>query len=209
MSRRAIVVTAGAAVALLAVWYLLLWSPAGGKLSAAKTRTVAAQTENEGLQLRLSRLRSAKENEEQLRTSFGRLEEAIPGHPELARFILDANQAATDAGVEWLSITPAPPAQVDAALPPTVSLQMNVTGTYSESLDYLDRMYGMPRTLVIDALALSPGGGTSADDLSIAMTARIFTTELPASALPVTPPTTVPAAGSSATPTTTVPAVHS
>jgi Tfp pilus assembly protein PilO len=184
MTRRVLVFGVAAAAVLLAVWFLLLWSPQGNKLSDAKKRTAAAETQNSQLQLRLSRLQAAQKDAPELMATGEELRRAVPASPDLAQFILDANDAATAAGVDFLSISPQPPQAPSGAGPSVVSLQISVTGSYAEVINYLDRLDDLPRLVVVDKLGLTPGGaaGGAPDDLSVSITARMFTTAVPVGA---------------------------
>jgi Tfp pilus assembly protein PilO len=177
VSRRAVLITAGAALALLALWFVLLWGPQGGRLDDAQARTDVAEGQNEELELRLNRLRAAQEGVPARMAELVGLQRAVPDDPQLAQFILDANQAASDAGVEFLSISPAPPtAGTPGGLPPVITLSITVTGGYFAVLDYLDRLDELPRIVVIDSLSLTPGdtaGGSP--ELSVAISGRMFT----------------------------------
>jgi type IV pilus assembly protein PilO len=201
VNRRLVAIAFGAAVLLLALWFLLLWSPQGNKLSDAKKRTDAAQAENSTLELRLARLQAAQKDAPELMAQGEQLRRAIPETPELAQFILDANDAASAAGVDFLSISPTPPVPGVGAAPAEVHLSIAVTGTYFEVLDYLDRLNDLPRVVVIDTLGLTPGGGASAspDQMSVSIAARMFTTQAPA------PKVTKAKPGSTGTTTSTVP----
>lgn len=206
MNRRTLLLAIAAAGALLVVWFVMLWSPQSGKLGDAHDRTAAAAATNEELQLRLARLQAADAEEPELQTDFDRLRGAVPDDPELAQFILDANQAATDSGVDFLSISPGVPQQTDPTLPAAISLAITVKGGYYEALDYLEQMSGLERVVVIDTLALTPGNtSTGLADLTIAINARMFTTEvlLVAGTAPATAPTTAPPAGDASEQVTT------
>src|SRR5205823_1734241 len=67
------------------------------------------------LQDQLTRLRASKRDEPLKRSQLETLRVAVPDDPNLAQFILDANDAASRSGIEFLSITPSPPA------PPTAT----------------------------------------------------------------------------------------
>jgi type IV pilus assembly protein PilO len=187
MTRRTVLIAFGAAALLLVMWFLLLWGPQGGRLSDANDRQVAAETQNSTLELRLARLRAAQERAPELMADLEELRRAVPDEPDLAQFILDANDAASEAGVEFLSIAPGVPEQSDSLLPPTIALNISVTGGYFEVIDYLDRLSDLPRIVVVDDLTLTPSEGETGLELSVSLTARMFATAAPQ----VTPPTTV------------------
>jgi len=205
VSRRLLAIGFGGAVVLLLVWFMFLWSPQGSKLSDAKKRTANAESQSSQLQLRLSRLQAAQKQAPELMATGEELRRAIPATPDLAQFILDANDAATAAGVDFLSISPSPPAPPIGAAPSEIHLQVTVTGSYAEVINYLDRLDDLPRLVVIDNLGLTPGGaeGSSPDTLSVAIAARMFTTAVPVTVTPTTTPGATGATGGATT--TTVP----
>ena len=180
MSRRLLAFGIGAAALLLAVWFLLLWSPQGNKLDDAKKRTAAAETKSSELELRLSRLQAAQKDAPELMATSQELRRAVPATPDLAQFILDANDAASAAGVDFLSITPTPPSPTTTGGPTEIKLGINVTGSYSEVINYLDRLDDLPRVVVIDTLGLTPGATGTPDGLTVSISARMFTTAAPA-----------------------------
>jgi Tfp pilus assembly protein PilO len=202
VNRRLILISFGAALALLGLWFVFLWGPQGDKLSAAHDRTDKAEAENTTLELRLARLKAAQKDAPELMAKGEQLRRAIPETPELAQFILDANDAASAAGVDFLSISPSPPAPAVGRAPSDINLSIAVTGSYFEVLDYLDRLNALPRLVVVDTLGLSPGGGESTgatDQMSVTLAARMFTTASAAPAAGATTTTTVPAGGSTTT----------
>jgi Tfp pilus assembly protein PilO len=183
--------TLGAAVALLFIWFAFLWGPQGGDLDDAKKRIDAAEETNGALELRLSRLQASQSRAPQLQAARDELQRAIPDDPQLAQFILDANDAASAAAVDFLSISPSLP-ELGASGLPEIGLTISVTGGYFAVLDYLDRLEELPRIVVVDTLGLTPGGS---DDgplaLSVSISARMFATAAPQLGLAATT-TTVP-----------------
>lgn len=181
MSRRVFVIAVAAAALLLGLWFLLLWGPQGGRLEDARDREAAAEAQNQALELRLGRLRAAQEQAPQLVASLDRLRRAVPDDPRLAEFILDANDAASETGVEFLSISPGAPSAADGALPPVITLDISVSGEYFSVLGYLDRLEDLPRLVVVDAITLTPGEGAPAGgpELSVSISGRMFATAGP------------------------------
>jgi Tfp pilus assembly protein PilO len=224
VTRRQQLIGVAAALGVLVFWFLFLWGPQGSKLSDAKDRRERAQSEQDQLQVRIARLKSLQQDEPQKRAQLERLRVAIPDEPNLAQFILDANNAANVSGINFLSIAPSPPAPVGAvpgATPPSdpgttpapssapavINLQMSVTGGYFQVIDFVNRLNGLPRLVVIDSLNLSTGGqGTAgATTLSAEIAARLFVSETtPVAGAPGTPgattTTTAPATTSTTTP---------
>jgi Tfp pilus assembly protein PilO len=219
MNRRSILIGVGAGLAVLLIWYFLLWSPRGKSIDDAKGRQQAASDQADELEARLNQLRDAQRNEASTRAQIAQLQEAIPDEPNLAQFILDANDAATRSGIDFLSISPTPPAAGAAVDPATgapvdgapsqIVLSVSITGGYFQVLDFVNRLTDLPRIVVIDGLSVSGAAGI---DLSVQITGKMFTTQAPAGSTPTTTPgattTTVPGAPTTTTPgatTTTAP----
>jgi Tfp pilus assembly protein PilO len=178
VNRRLVLIGFGAAGALLALWFLLLWGPQGGRLEDAKERRVTAEQENSGLEIRLARLEEAQDRAPQLLADLERLRAAVPDDPALAQFILDANDVAEEAGVEFLSIAPGTPSRSTTGGPPVITLQVTVNGGYFEVLDYLDQLDELSRVVVIDSLTLTPMTENGRMDIGVQLAARMFTSEL-------------------------------
>lgn len=203
MTRKYALIAAGASVAILVAWFVLLWGPQGGKLADADEREATALAANGELELRRDRLVAAQVDVPALQAKVELLRVAVPDSPDLAQFILNANDAASASGVDFLSISPTPPAaSIDPALPAAVNLAISVDGGYFQVLDYLNRLDDMDRIVVVDTLGLTPTGGEEGGPtgLSVSVSARMFTTAAPG-ALPGAPP--VPATQTSTEVTTT------
>ena len=206
MKNRTLLIAGGVALAVLVLWYLLLFRSQSSSLDAAQERRDAAQATNDELQLRLSRLQAAQAREPELTARLETLRVAIPDDPALGQFIIDANDAAQTSGVEFLSISPTPPETNPTLGLSVVNLAIEVTGGYFQTLDYLNRLTALPRIVVVDNLNLTPGAeGDSL--LTVSLSARMFTSQVdpvagdPAAADPnATTTTTAPGA----TTTTTV-----
>jgi len=206
VNRKVVLVTSGLAVALLAAWFLALWQPKGAELSEERERAAAAEDQASQLATRIRTLEAAKANGPALAAARDRLRSAVPESPNLAQFILDANDAATTSGVSFVSISPREPApSQQAGLPPEIGLSVDIEGGYFQVLDFVEKLSDLQRVVVIDGVSVSPLGteGTAPPELKVALTGRMFTTELPGVAVPLTDPTSATSAEQADTPTTT------
>ena len=201
MNRRLIAIFGGACVVLLLAWYVLLWSPKGGELAAAKTRQAAATATADQLQVQLARLQSAKRTIPDLTDGLDRVHAAIPPSADLGQFMLDVDAQAKDAGVDFLSIAPTAPAPSTSGGPTSITLNINITGGYFQMLDFTQRLMGLPRLVVIDSMQVTPSGDATSGppQLTVGLNARMFTTQAPVSATPAAPSA---ASGAPATGTT-------
>jgi type IV pilus assembly protein PilO len=198
MKNRTIMASVLVAVAILAIWWLFLFSPARGDASKVDKDIDAAKTESRTLQTQVKQLEDLERHAPEIKSNLDRLHKAVPQTPDLASFIEEANKVATDAGVKWASVTPSQP--TDALSAGTTQLAISVTGGYYQVLDYLNRMDNLSRLVVVDQVSLS--GSTSADapepELTASFTARMFNQAAPvATATPngSTTPTSVAGGG--------------
>jgi Tfp pilus assembly protein PilO len=212
-------------VAIVLAWWFLLWGPRNRSYNDASAAAQQAQAQVTQLQAQYNRLLSIKQQIPTFQAELAKLQTAVPDKPQLDQIILDINGAAEDSGVQLLSITPTPPAAASAAgataaansAPPSIRVSLSLKGGYDQVLDFINRLVGLPRLLVIDTVGLtsnasgpatsSTGSGTAAPtppaELTISLTVRLFTTTAQPAAGSTT--TTTAPAGGSGTTTTTVP----
>lgn len=198
MSRRVMLMAVGAGAVVFLAWFGLLWGPQGGREADADARVEVAAGVNAQLEANVARLEAGRADIPTLQVNLGRLRAAVPDNPDLGQFILDANDAATASGVNFVSISPTPPAaNVDPLLPAAVGLGINVNGGYFQVRDYLNRINDLTRLVVIDTVALTPSASdTGTPNLSASIAARMFTATVPvteaAGAAPTSPVSAVP-----------------
>ena len=220
MNRKVLLIAAAGAVALVAAWFVLLWSPQSSRLEGARAREEAAAEVNSGLELRIDRLRDLRARRPELQADLDALKAGVPAAPELDQFLLDADDAAERAGVELTSITPSKPSADPAAAatptsspsttaapaagatasvgdgavgapPNAITVAVDATGGYFQVLDFLNRLDDLPRVVVVESLALASASGagaegdaatapatsgTSSSQLTMSISARMFTT---------------------------------
>jgi Tfp pilus assembly protein PilO len=193
---------AAAAVVVLVVWYVFLWGPRGSELTKAKKRTETAQNLEDQLRTQLARLKAAQQSEPAKRAQLEALREAVPDQPNLAQFLLDTNDSATKAGIDFLSIAPAQPGAGSAQKPATIALSISISGGYFQVLDFVNRLLSAPRLVVISGFNVSAASGAGAGQLSAQITAAMYTTASKGGAAAGT--TTTTAAGAAGSTTTTV-----
>ncbi len=210
MSRRIVLIAAAAAIGIAALWFVLLWRPQSSKLDAAAMRKVEAENTNGELTLRVSELEDLERRKPQLEAQREALQAAVPGTADLGEFLLQVDEVAEQAGVNFSSIAPTPPAVSESGAPPTaVTLNISVDGGYFEVLDYLNRLDKLPRLVVTDTLTLNGAedSDTGEQRVSATIAARMFTTEPPPTAdgtvAPGAASTTTAPGGASETTTTT------
>ncbi len=97
---------------------------------------------------------------------------------------------AVQSGIDWLSISPSPPAVGGAGGISVITMSIEIEGGFFQVLDYLNRLEELERLVVVDAITISgatiaggdgdEGGeqtssATGAPTLSVTLNARMFT----------------------------------
>lgn len=190
MNARTKLIAAGAlaAVAVLGLWFVLLWSPTKGRLDDAKAEKVASEQKRDQLQTRLAGLKVLEANKDRLEADKVLLAAAIPDKDKLDEFILQVNAKAAESKVAFVSISPAPPAApapgVAAAggapvgAPPSVGLQIQVTGDYFAILRFMDLLRDGERLVTVENFSLSEGGADG--QMSASISGKMFLSSIPA-----------------------------
>jgi Tfp pilus assembly protein PilO len=209
-------------VVIILVWYFVLFSPTSKDLNDTRGQVSSAQSQKEELQNTIRRLKALSRNTTQQSASLRTLRAAIPAQPDLGEFILQANDIAAAAGIDWLSIAPSPPVATGGAGPnSTIAVSMQINGGFFEVLDYLNRLEDLERLFLVDTVNVSTAGSDSgstggaattggAPNLSVTLTGRMFTeaqaaatgtpgTGTGSTTTPTTPTTTTPGGSTSST----------
>lgn len=197
MNRRVLLLGIFGAVAVILLWYAMLWRPQSSDLSDAKARQRSAAAQNRLLRLQKAQLEESGSNRPALESRLAALKVAVPDAPNLAEFILDTNDAAAASGIDVVSITPTPPAADDTSDTPSMHVQLDVTGGYFQVIDFLNRLDQLPRIIVIDTLTVTADPEASGPpELTASIGGRLFLTT-------ATPVAEAPPPDSGSTTTTT------
>lgn len=223
MRRGTLIAFIAGGVVLILLWYFLFFAPTSSDLSDTRAAVATAQSQKQELENTIRRLKELSRNAPQQQATLRTLRAAIPANPDLGEFILQANDIAATAGIDWLSIAPTPPTATPGGGPnSTIAVSIQINGGFFQVLDYLNRLEDLERLVLVDSInvsaasaaAGSTGSGSAAastsgaaPDLSVTLTGRMFTgAQAPASTggstisptTPTTPtPSTTPSASSS------------
>lgn len=217
MKRNVIIAIVAGALAVTLVWFFLFYKPKSNEVSKKNDEVATAERQQQDLEATLARLQELDANRPQQQADLDKLNAAIPATPDLAEFIFEANTAAADSGVDWLSIAPTPPAPSLTGGPSEIVLNIQVQGGFFQVLDYLNRLEKLKRLVVTDTVNLSAGGtdtsgsagssseqtlSTSTSDsgaptLSVTLGAKMYTSATLAPAAPGAVPAPAPATPSS------------
>ena len=175
--RRAIIVVgAGAAIlALILIFFLVL--PKMGQVTEAEKELQDTTAEQQVLQARLNALEQARDEAPLNEATIRRIEQQVPPTADLSAVILFLRNAASVAGVQVVSLTPATPVASTTGGFSTISVSASGQCSYFAMVKYLHEIETLPRAATVDAVTLSPAEGST---LSFTATITLYTSDLSA-----------------------------
>lgn len=208
---------------LLVGTYAAAYKPAKAKLSDVRADVQRSQAEVAELTSKLHALQELQKNEKTLREQVARFGHALPSDPAVSNFILDVQDAADQAGIDFLSVAPSLPTASQSVAAPApsaapgvassettppasapapasslqaISVSISATGKFFSIESFVAKLEKLPRALRIGNFTLAPGGGsTDAGALSLSIQLQIFSLGAPAAAPTTTAPSTTSASG--------------
>lgn len=171
-NKRLPLIAAGAALLLIVIWYLALWSPQAKKLQAAHKAHAAAVQQVAHLQSQEGQLKALVKQIPADTARLAQLDAAFPDNPQLDQALNLLYQAAAATGVSVSSVAPTTPNSTSTAASkgePAISLTLSVRGQPVQVSAFLSALATLPRTVVVDSVSLAGGSNPSAT-----IQARIF-----------------------------------
>ncbi len=188
-----------AVVAMVALMYYFAIRPRQSELGEVRADVATEENRTQELQSELSRLQGLQENAPELEAELSKFRELIPEDDQVANFIFQVQEAANQAGVGFVEITPElPKPPPEGAQVAEVRSLIGAKGGYFAVQDFFRRLYDLDRALRVDNLAMAAVEEETSTETLIDLdtTARIFF-ELPPGGA---------AGGTTTTTTTTTPA---
>jgi Tfp pilus assembly protein PilO len=176
MTRRTELLVATVGIVLvLSVGTLLLVRPKQQAVAEARADRNGAIAESQALRDEVRALEALKADANELRAKAALAKAEFPSTPNLPGLVDALQDAASQAGVDLVSITPAPPkASTDQPELAEIATGINVTGGYFQIEDFLSRVENLvkgadpehvpPRSVLVQSVSVtgSGGGGTGA-----------------------------------------------
>lgn len=197
MNRRApiVVIAASVAMALLLVVFLAL--PKRSQVSERELELQSEQDREQSLRIELAQLEEARDRAEQVQRELNRLKTEVPPTADLPSLIRLLENTADQSAVSFMSVTPGAPSAAAAGGYSIIPTQINVVGGFFSVDEFLFRLETLPRALKVMQIAVGVGEG--GDELSLTMTAEVYTTDTSAGPGSIPGPTetdtTAPAGG--------------
>ena len=196
--------------AIFAAGWFLLVSPKRGEAADLQAKTASQDSANLALEQKLKELQAQQADLPAQRARLAQIRANIPSNPALPSMIRDLTAAARKVGVSIDTMSPSAPVAVAAAAEPgavaapatagsatapalfQVPLSLQVTGSYFEVEQFIHELEGLQRSLLVTGFSITPKPTAEApDELSLALTGRVFVSQDAAPAAtavtPVTP----------------------
>ena len=187
MNRQSILLAVLAAILVVALWWLFLYSPGQEQLASVQDEISAAQTEQASLQQRVASLESVRARAPETEAAIARVESIVPLDPALAAALRQIVAAADDAGVTLDALTTARPSSAaeDEALSLFIQdVDITATGSYFQVVDFVRRIEDptiTSRALLFDNVTIAV---SEYPELSVALSGRMFSVLEPVPAPP-------------------------
>lgn len=151
-----LVLLAGAVVGLLIVPQLSAITDVDGRISEAEMQIQQAQT-------LLAQRQAIKARAAETEAKRMRLANQMPESPELPTLIVELQDTVNRSGLEFVSLTPQQPQQVEEGYS-EIQVSMMVRGTWADTVDLMQRLPRLTRQLRISNLTVSPYEPPTGDD---------------------------------------------
>jgi Tfp pilus assembly protein PilO len=174
--RGVIVAAAGAGIlALLLIVFLVL--PKMGQVTEAESELDETTSQQDVLQGQLNALRQARDEAPENEATIRQIEGQVPPTAELSAVILLLRNAASVAGVQVVSLTPASPALEPGGSFSTISVSASGESSYFAMVKYLHEIETLPRAATVESVSLTPIEGSG---LGFAATITLYTSDVSA-----------------------------
>lgn len=186
MNARARMILAIVGVVIICLLFFFVFVRARqGELGQIRTEIQAEVDRSVELTAQVNRLKDLQRRAPELQAELARIEELVPPEHEVPHFMFLVQDSATEAGVEFLTISPELPAPPPEGAPlAQVRLGIQAEGGYFALQDFIRRLYALDRAVRIDTVTLGGGDegeGAGGGPITLDISVRIFL-ELPAAA---------------------------
>jgi type IV pilus assembly protein PilO len=136
----------GVVLVVVAIVAFLIW-PQIQQLGKLDSEIAAARGDVASAQALLQTVEQSKARASETDAKWLRLANLVPDGPDLPSLIIELQDAAFDSGVQLLGVTPSTP--VAQSSYHSIPIQLDVIGTWSDTVDYLQRLVKLNRGIRI------------------------------------------------------------
>jgi len=135
--------------------------PQFGKLADLDAQIAQAQQQIDQAKTLLEQRQAVKGQAAQTDAELLRLSNELPESPELASFIIELQDTANEAGVEFRTLTPEAPVQNTGYS--SIKLRMETIGQWADVIDFMHRLTELTRQVRIVGFAAQPYSPSSSE----------------------------------------------
>ena len=170
------ILTAVASMLVLVAFFFLFIKPRQNELGKVRDEVEQEEARTVSLRSELRRLQALQENAPELEAELARFRELVPRNHEVPNFIFLVQEAADEAGVDFVNIIPElPKAPPEGAPVAEVRATIGAGGGYFSVQDFLRRLYGLDRALRVDSVTMSGREEeTGETTITLDMISRVF-----------------------------------
>lgn len=199
--------TAIAALVILAGGWFLLVTPKANEVSALREEAEAQLAANHKIEGEIAMLRKLAKTKPEKQKQLDQFDKLVPPNPGLPSLVRALSNAADDAGVEMVMMTPGEPAVPTAAASATtaapvavahIPVKIEVNGTFTGIMQFFSEVEGLPRAYLVTAVDVErdkslEDDATAKGPIKATLTGRVLMATKPPAATPVTTTTTTAA----------------
>lgn len=176
-TRRISVGAVAAGVVLILVWYFALFHPQASHLKSAQRQYTAAQEQVTALQAQVHSLEAIEKQVPADTARLASLDANVPKTPDLKDVLDQLHALATSTGVQLTTVSPSTTNTGTSSTSSgstggvqSITIGMNLSGSYPQITGFLSGLTKMPRTFVIDSAAI----GSGSTGLTAQLSTQIF-----------------------------------
>ena len=160
------------AVALLLMFYLVVWQSQGPQLEEARNAEQRLRDEFRDKHSKAVNLEIYKQQLADIERSFGAMLRQLPGRTEVPNLLVDISQTGLAAGLQQQLFQPLPQQNRDfyAEMP----IKIRLTGGYHQFGEFVSGIAALPRIVTLHDVAIRPAAKGGADQLQLDVTARTY-----------------------------------
>lgn len=195
--REQFILTVVAAVLVVVALIALLIYPSFTNMRGLDEQIAQSQANVSTAQSLLSQRQAIKNRSAQTDAKWITLANQVPDNPDLPALIIELQDAAFDSGVQLVSVAPAKPTSVGTYA--SIPLNIEILGTWADTVDYLQRITKLSRGLrisVFTSLVTDNDAQTTRENAELPAYFEVTTISIEAYMIPSsagTTSTTVPA----------------
>lgn len=173
----------GISLVVVLVWLLAYFLPQGKQLSKYQAQRQHLQAEETALQAKLRELRATSKATPQLLQLQAKYGAAVPASADMYTYISQMSATVAQAGVNLVSMTPSSSGSpVTGTSLESYPVTVVVSGTYNNTLAFLQDLYTMPRLTVVSGLTIAGGALGGGGTFNSTFTLSVYSTGAPAPA---------------------------